>query len=193
MSMTTLTLHGTQTQSQSPLHRIMRFTMMILLLMEKDMIQAMTLVIRCNLIVIIMVCIILRLTWRMCSMVYLALWLAGANFRVSFQISSRYSLLQMFHFLGLQRMVIPSWTPPFTYPVPHHSLSPVDQVGLIMVFTRMYWRLSLLTGCRIVLLQPACSALLLSLHLLVEDIIVGFVEDFSAEHVPRGGVCYLLI
>ena len=62
MSMTTLTLHGTQTQSQSPLHRIMRFTMMILLLMEKDMIQAMTLVIWCNLIVIIMVCIILRLT-----------------------------------------------------------------------------------------------------------------------------------
>ena len=63
MLMTTLTLHGTQTQTQSPLHRITRFTMMILLLMEKDMIQAMTLVIWCNLIVvIIMVCIILRLT-----------------------------------------------------------------------------------------------------------------------------------
>ena len=56
----------------------------------------------------------------------------------------------------------------------------------------MYWRLSLLTGCRIVLLQFACSALLLSLHLLVADITVGFVEEFSAKYVPRGGVCYLL-
>ena len=65
-------------------------------------------------------------------------------------------------------------------------LSPMDQLGLIIVFTRMYWRLSLLTGYRIVLLQFACSALFLSLHLLVADIIVSFVEEFSAKYVPRG-------
>ena len=87
MLMTTPTLHGTQTQS--PLHHITRFKLMILLLMEKDMIQVITLVIWCNLIIIIIVYIILRLTWRMCSMVYLPFWLAGTNFRVSFQISSR--------------------------------------------------------------------------------------------------------
>ncbi|KAK7836933.1 sh3 domain-containing ysc84-like protein 1 [Quercus suber] len=43
----------------------------------------------------------------------------------------------MFHLLGPQRMAIPS-CPLFTYLVPHHPLSPVDQVGLIIVFTRMF-------------------------------------------------------
>uniref|UniRef100_A0A7N2MXC1 Ysc84 actin-binding domain-containing protein n=1 Tax=Quercus lobata TaxID=97700 RepID=A0A7N2MXC1_QUELO len=49
----------------------------------------------------------------------------------------------------------------------------------------MYWRLSLLTGYRIVLLQFACSALFLSLHLLVADIIVCFVEEFSANNAVQ--------
>ena len=39
----------------------------------------------------------------------------------------------------------------------------------------------------------ACMQCTAPFTALVEDIIVGFVEDFSAEHVPRGGVCYLLI